>query len=400
MKREVEAEPSACEGRSLRTDRSLCRRPAPLLLLAAALLILATGPVLALETNPQVTVSSYQLDPPVFMKGDSGLVTVNVVNTGSESVYINSARLSGVEISVVKSPEQTQGPIAPGSAITYVYKVRAEGSEGVYYLRFILDFREGGGLSFSIPTEVESSTLKISILETPDPIIQGVKGDYTVMVGNPRPNAVNAVTVTPEGDGFLVTPSGVFIGTLGPDGSTLVTFNVTPLRQTFIRFRANFKNGINPHTATLTIPLSTVENRLAADPVLTNIHVSTGQGAIHVTGDVTNIGLETARSVTITPQGEVTPVDPYKVYVVGSLEPDDISSFEVTFRSKATVGEVPLLITYKDRAGNIITSTTNVEISSQALSDQGSEPSRFTNLLIWMFVILAAAVFIYFWRRG
>jgi len=206
--------------------------------------------------------------------------------------------------------------------------------------------------------------------------------------------------VTPEGDGFLVTPSGIFIGTLEPDGSSLITFNVTPLRQTFIRFRATFKNGINPHTATLTIPLSTVENRLAADPVLTNIHVSTGQGAIHVAGDVTNVGLETARSVTITAQGEVTPVDPYKVYVVGSLEPDDISSFEVTFRSKATVGEVPLLITYKDRAGNVITTTTTVEISSQALSDQGSEPSRFTNLLLWMFVILVAALFVYFWRRG
>jgi PKD repeat protein len=175
---------------------------------------------------------------------------------------------------------------------------------------------------------------------------------------------------------------------------------VTPLRQTFIRFRASFKNGINSHTTTLTIPLSTVENRLAADTVLTNIHVTAEQGAIHISGDVTNIGLETARSVTVTTQGEVTPVDPYKVYVVGSLEPDDIASFEVTFRSKATVGEVPLLVTYKDRSGNIITSTSNVEISSQALSDQASEPSRFTNLLIWMFVILVAAVFIYFWRRG
>jgi hypothetical protein len=322
------------------------------------------------------------------------------VNTGTESVYINSARLSGVEISVTRSPEQTQGPIAPGSTVTYVYKVRAEGSDGIYYLRFVLDLREGGGLTYSIPAEVESSTLKISIMETPDPIIQGVKGDYRVLVGNPRPNAANAVTVTPEGDGFLVTPSGIFLGTLEPDGSSLVTFNVTPLRQTFIRFRVNFKNGINPHTATLTIPLSTVENRLAADPVITNIHVSTGQGAIHVAGDVTNVGLETARSVTITTQGDVTPVDPYKVYIVGSLEPDDISSFEVTFRAKATIGEVPLLITWKDRAGNVITTTTAVEVSSQALADQGNEPSRFVNLVLWMFVILVAALFIYFWRRG
>lgn len=370
------------------------------LTLLAVFLLLLAAPALALDIGPQVAVSSYRLDPPVLMKGDTGVVTVNVINSGSESVYINSARLSGVEVSVIQSPDQTQGGIVPGSTVTYVYKVRAEASDGVYYLRFILDFREGGGYSFQFPIEVESSTLKLSILETPDPIIQGMKGDYWVMVGNPRPNAVNAVTVTPEGDGFLVTPSGVFLGTLGPDGSSVVAFNVTPLRQTFIRFRANFKNGINPHTATLNLPLSTVENRLQAEPVLTNIHVTAEQGAIHISGDVMNVGLETARSVTVTTRGGVTPVDPYKVYIVGSLEPDDVASFDVTFRSKATVGEVPVLITYKDRAGNILTTTSNVEISSQALSDQATEPSRFTNLLIWMFVIMIAAVFIYFWRRG
>ena len=134
--------------------------------------------------------------------------------------------------------------------------------------------------------------------------------------------------------------------------------------------------------------------------MLTNIHVTVQQGAIDISGDVTNIGLETARSVTVTTQGEVTPVDPYKVYVVGSLEPDDIASFDVTFIAKATVGQVPLLVTYKDNEGNIITTTSNVEINSQAFSDQSTEPSRFTDLLIWMFVIVIAAVFIYFWRRG
>ncbi|MDD1661612.1 MAG: hypothetical protein LUQ49_04015 [Methanomicrobiales archaeon] len=370
------------------------------ILLAAALLILLAAPAPALDIGPQAAVSSYRLDPPVLMKGDYGVVTVSVTNSGPESVYINSARLSGAEVSVIQSPDQTQGGIVPGSTVTYVYKIRAETSDGVYYLKFVLDFREGGGYAYNIPVEVESSSLRLSVLETPDPVIQGVKGNYQVMIGNPRPNALNAVTVTPEGDGFLVTPSGIFVGTLEPDASTVVTFNVTPLRQSFIRFRANFKNGINPHTATLTLPLSTVENRLAADPVLTNIHVTAGQGAIHISGDVTNVGLETARSVTITTQGEVTPVDPYKVYVVGSLEPDDIASFEVTFRAKTTVAEVPVLVTYKDGAGNIITTTSNIEISGQALSDQASEPSRFTNLLIWMFVILVAAVFIYFWRRG
>ncbi|HXW98737.1 MAG TPA: hypothetical protein VEI51_03335 [Methanomicrobiales archaeon] len=369
--------------------------------LLISLILLAGAPALAVDIGPQVAVSSYRLDPQVLMKGDTGVVTVNVMNSGTDSVFVNSARLSGgAEVSVIQSPDETQGGIVAGGTVTYVYKVRAEGGDGVYYLRFALDFRDGGGYTLSIPVQVDSSTLGLTLLETPDLIVQGVKGDYLVMVGNPRPDDVTAVTVTPEGDGFLVTPSGVFLGALAPDSSSVVAFNVTPLRQTFIRFRVNFKNGINPHTTTLTIPLATVENRMQADPVITNIRVTTEQGAIQVSGDVSNVGLEAARSVTVTSQGDVTPVDPYKVYVVGTLEPDDVASFEVTFRSKAAVSSVPLLVTYKDQAGNILTSTSDVEISSQAISDQASEPSRFTNLLVWMFVILVAAVFIYFWRRG
>lgn len=381
--------------------RSLSLKAGLPLLAAVLLLILIAGaPALALDIGPRVSVTSYRIDPPVLMKGDTGIVTVEVTNSGVEGVFINYARLSGGDVSVIQSPDQTQGGLVSGGTVTYVYKVGADAPDGVYYLRFVLDIREGSGYSFTIPVEVESSTLKISVLGTPDPVIQGVKGTFLVMVGNPRPNTVNAVTVTPEGDGFLVTPSGVFLGTLAPDGSSVLAFNVTPLLQTFIRFRVNYKNGINPHTATLTLPLSPGENRFAAEPVLTNIRMTTEQGAIHVSGDVMNTGLETARSVTITPQSLVTPVDPYKVSIVGTLDPDDVASFEVTFRSKATVGEVPLLITWKDRAGNVLTTTQAVEVSSQVLSDQATEPSRFTNLLIWMFVIVIAALFIYFWRRG
>lgn len=69
----------------------------PRVALAAAVILalLLAVPALGLETSPQIAVSSYRIDPPVLMKGDTGVVTVNVMNLGSESVYINSARLSG-----------------------------------------------------------------------------------------------------------------------------------------------------------------------------------------------------------------------------------------------------------------------------------------------------------------
>ena len=124
-------------------------------IIAGALLLLAV-PALALDTGPRVAVSSYRLDPSVLMKDDFGVVTVNVLNSGPDSVYVNSARLTGIEVSVVESPDVTQGGISPGSTVTYVYKVRSSEADGVYYLRFTLDLREGGGYTYSIPAQVES----------------------------------------------------------------------------------------------------------------------------------------------------------------------------------------------------------------------------------------------------
>lgn len=121
-------------------------------LLAVFCIMLLVVPALGVDIGPQVAVSSYRIDPPILVKGDTGVVTVNVLNSGSDGVYINSARLSGVEVSVIQSPDQTQGEIVPGSPVTYVYKVRAAGSDGVYYLRFVLDFREGGTTPSTSPS--------------------------------------------------------------------------------------------------------------------------------------------------------------------------------------------------------------------------------------------------------
>jgi len=78
--------------------------------------------------------------------------------------------------------------------------------------------------------------------------------------------------------------------------------------------------------------------------------VITEGGHYKVTGDVTNAGLEDAKSVLVTSGSPAVPVDPFRVYVVGSLEPDDFSGFEVTFTAE-DADFVPLLIYYKDDDG-------------------------------------------------
>ncbi|WP_243670977.1 hypothetical protein [Methanoculleus chikugoensis] len=148
-------------------------------------------------------------------------------------------------------------------------------------------------------------------------------------MANPRSNAASGVQVIPQGgSGFTVTPESAFIGTLKPDASGTVAFNLTPAAETNVTFQVVWRNGINTHTADLVLPVAFGEDKKRADPVITNVEVVMEGDLCRATGDVMNAGLEPARSVVISPPGAppATPTDPpFRVYVVGTLDPDDIS---------------------------------------------------------------------------
>jgi hypothetical protein len=368
-----------------------------LVFLGAAILTL---PVAADETGPRLIVSEYRLDPQVLMKGDVGVLSIRVTNTGPDPATISSARVNGVEVTAKQNPYTDMLSLGPGDSLTFTYTVTTEAPDGLYYVKFTVDYREGGQLRYAIPVEVDSTPLRIAVVETPAPLAQGVKGTYQVVVGNPRPNAASAVTVIPEGEGFAVTPSSSFVGSLEPDAQTTIPFMVTPLRQSFIRFRVNYRNGINAHTATVTLPLDPSENRFAPELALTAIRVTTGPGYLRISGNVTNVGLDDARAVTLTTGGEASPADPFRVFTAGVLEPDRSTPFEVTFRAQTSVSRVPVLLSFKDSQGSTYTASMDVEFDRQTLAEQASEPTRFIMLLVWMLVIVLAAVIIYAWRKG
>jgi hypothetical protein len=97
--------------------------------------------------------------------------------------------------------------------------------------------------------------------------------------------------------------------------------------------------------------------------VVNNIEVSQSGSAITLTGDVTNAGLKDAYSVKVTVDDPATATDPYPVYVVGGLESDDFSSFEVTCSAQGA-SSVPLLVQYKDEDGKTFSETVTVSLSS------------------------------------
>jgi hypothetical protein len=105
--------------------------------------------------------------------------------------------------------------------------------------------------------------------------------------------------------------------------------------------------------------------------VVNSIEISSSKGTYTVEGDVTNAGLEEAKSIVVTVGNPATAVDPTKVYVIGSLEPDDFSTFEVTFTAQGS-STIPLQIRYKDGDGNSYEMTEQITLNSGEQSEAAS----------------------------
>jgi len=359
------------------------------------LFILALCAALALASpaaaaTADIAVVSSSLDPPVMMSGDTGTLTIVVQNNGADPVAIQSARLYGKGVVPTTDPYLAVGEIGGGNTRSFTFTVRADAGEGTFYPTFILDFRDGGSLRYPVLIQVEDTPLSISMVKKPDAFSEGRTAGITLMVGNPRPNAVSGVQVVPEGTGFSVTPSSGFVGGLEPDASGTVTFNLTPETETDVTFRVVWRNGINTHTTDLVLPVTFGEDKKRANPVITNVEVTPISGGYRIVGDVMNAGLESARSVMIAPASPAIPIDPFRVYVVGTLDPDDISSFEVTLRVDAAVEDVPLVVEYRDDDGNLYTSTRTVGLGGGTVAPVKEEESGGFPVLGAVVVLLIA----------
>lgn len=346
----------------------------------------------------QVMVVETSIDPPVLMSDDTGIIKIRVVNNGDSGVSVNRATLFGGEFSVTSDPYPTVGWIGAGNYMDFTYTVTAEGKAGIYYPRFVLEYSDGTTLRYAIPVQVDTTDLTVALVEQPDYVAIGKTTEYRLLIANPRPNAVESVLVIPEGTGLEATPSRQFIGNLGSNEEVEVSFNITPERITQVKFRVVYKNGINPHDSILTLPILPTENKKGANPLISNVQVSQEGGVYRITGDVSNAGLRSAKSVVIRTEAPAIPADPFKIYVVGSLEPDDFSSFEVSFKLPSS-SSVPLIVEYKDDDGNKLFSQTDVDVDVSPLSDQTTSLPVIGTILVWLLVLVIGAAIIYSWRK-
>jgi len=135
---------------------------------------------------------------------------------------------------------------------------------------------------------------------------------------------------------------------------------------------------------------------------------------------VTNNGLTDAKSILVTVGSPATPTNPNPVYAIGNLEPDDFSSFELTYIYSGN-RTVPLIVEYKDAEGNTFKDTFSIAAndnmglpgaasvrgaaagaSGQPRGMFGSFGSGFSQIPVTEIVIILVGivVLIYAWRKG
>ncbi len=106
------------------------------------------GTIASAQVNPegasQITVSSVDINPGVFFEGDTGIITIEVVNNGPESVAIRRATMYDSDITVLSGSYDTTTTVGAGNRMQFSFTVKADVPPGIYYPSFSLDFRDAG----------------------------------------------------------------------------------------------------------------------------------------------------------------------------------------------------------------------------------------------------------------
>jgi len=409
-------------------------RPQQLLLMGILLLLLSAGTVSAyqtaesIEAASNVYISNVTYSPGSFYPGDEGVVTIRVTNGNTgQGVVVNHATLydNTNTFMVTSPPFSSSTNIGPGQTQTFVFTVKADTmGEGTFYPIFSISFRDADSLWYRSSVQIEDALLELTVTERPDTFTEGGKGTVKILVWNPRESAVRGVTVVPAGNGITTTPIKAYVGDLAPGASKEVTFEVTPTGETSLTFTSEYLNGVNAHETAITIPVTFGTDKKGAQIIVNNIESSGTAGAMTIKGDVTNNGLTDAKSVLVTVGSPATPVNPNPVYAIGNLEPDDFSSFEVTYTAAGN-SAVPLIVEYKDIDGNVFKETfslnTNGNTASAVSAAGGAVPqgevagstsnrrgmfgsfgSGFNQIPVTEIVIILVAIIVLIiaWRKG
>ena len=330
----------------------------------------------------QISISSVTLTPEVYEPGDRGTVELTIENKGNASVQLESVTMIGNGVSVISPSYTVVSPIGIGASQTYLFDIIAPMKPGVYYPYISVNSARSGFFKYPVPIRVDSTKPFIAIAQAPSSLIANRKATMEVQVANSRPDIIRNVQVIPSIQGKPATqimeiiPDQYFIGTLETGEMKPIEFSITPTNETDLTFTLSYQTGNNIHESEIVFPILFSADKKQADMALSSVSFSTLNGVQQVTGDITNIGLETAYSVTATISGDADPVFPYKDYVLGTLDPDDFANFQLTFEPQKGTSTAIIVVIFKDGDGNHYTTFLPIELGGPGPMGGSSSSAR------------------------
>jgi hypothetical protein len=322
-------------------------------------------------------VTSVTLDPQVFYPGDEGTVTVQVTNSGTQSVTLTSADILDPNnvIRVVNeqtNPYNTYLYLGPGSTMTYNFLVTAVGMDGTYFPTFTAATDQGSSVRYPFQVQVDSTDVTSAITVKPANFVLSTTSNVNVSIINPRHGAISNVIITPQGTGFTINPATAFIPAVSGGSSVDTTFAITPAGESSVTFNITYYNGaLNQRSTSVVLPINFGTATTAAAPVINDVAVTESGGTYTMTGDVTNDGVTDATGLIVYLLSPAKPVQPYANFPVGSLASDDFSSFTLTFTA-TDISAIPVEIDWKDSNGNALSTVQTLDLQPLVSGGTGS----------------------------
>ena len=373
------------------------------------------------EIRPTITVN-YSIEPGVLMPGDTGTVTVELRNMASGEVYVQeddetfdmnayiaSATLEGNKaINILDGMQTDVGLLGPGDYIRLTFNIKANenATNGMHFLELeVVGGSDMYNLNYRIPVKVDDRDLKIIVSDMP-PTLMKEYSTINVEVVNLRPNDITGVIITPKGNDVVFFPANVFVGTINGGNKSTATFTLNTMTSTKgnkeMQFSTTYFNGDNLHTSSDTNYNIEVVNQSAL--ILSSLEIESTGNVYSITGDINNFGTTDAKNVMISimTNENITPVQPYEKYFVGTLESDDFSSFELSASTQGSnVEEIPVLIEFRNTNNAYAYIKENISVQKRTVS-VSSDSGGMSFIMIGFVAIICIAVFgiiAYSWKK-
>jgi hypothetical protein len=300
------------------------------------------------------------------------------------------------------------GLLGPGDYIRLTFNIKANenATNGMHFLELeVVGGSDMYNLNYRIPVKVDDRDLKIIVSDMP-PTLMKEYSTINVEVVNLRPNDITGVIITPKGNDVVFFPANVFVGTINGGNKSTATFTLNTMTSTKgnkeMQFSTTYFNGDNLHTSSDTNYNIEVVNQSAL--ILSSLEIESTGNVYSITGDINNFGTTDAKNVMISimTNENITPVQPYEKYFVGTLESDDFSSFELSASTQGSnVEEIPVLIEFRNTNNAYAYIKENISVQKRTVS-VSSDSDGMSFIMIGFVAIICIAVFgiiAYSWKK-